>query len=92
MPARKSLERLEGDLLSLDLRDAVDVLELRKELLLERVVVGASPLSVLVERLDDRHLEVEAAAADLPRHRGLGQCFDAGQELGKQLLARGERL
>merc|ERR1740124_476595 len=82
-----SLELLEGDLLGLDLRDALDGLELLEELRLERVVVGLRPRAVLVKGLRDGHLEVQAAAAHLPRDRRLGQRLDLGQVLLQQRLA-----
>ena len=82
---------LESDLLCLDQRNAVDGLELAQELLLKRVVIGFRPGPVLLERLHDTHLEVEAAAADLPRDLGFRERLQLRKVLAKQLLARLER-
>lgn len=46
---------------------SVDGLELFHELPLDRSVVRLGPIAVLLQRLGDRHLEVETASANLPR-------------------------
>ena len=53
-----------------------------------RIVIGVGPRAVLLERLGDAHLEVEAAAAHLPRHLGAREGLELGKVLVEEGLAR----
>ena len=64
------LQCLERNLLGLMHARPINRLQLGQELTLQRIVIRRRPFSMLLERLGDAHLEIQASSADLTRDGG----------------------